>query len=404
MNIGADSSYLRLATYRVMATYRVIKPKWRSLWRLNPLLVLIAGIILAIVAIATPIAFSQTSRGLEVYAELPRGFEVGNIAITDRGRIFCSIHKFYGSPTRAIEVFQGNRWRTYPNTDWGQEPDAGGAPWAGLNNTLGIQSNGSNIVWFLDNPSAEFPTGRLVGWDTQKEALHRVIYLPQPASAENPFLNDLAVDTKHNAIYISDTASGADAALIVVDLNTGLARRVLQGHSSVQAEDIDMKIDGRVITRGGEPARIAVNPITIDPADEWVYYGAMSGTSIYRVRTRDLLNESLSDHALATQIERYGTKPISDGITVDRAGNVYITDITANAIGVTDAQGRYRVLYQEDRILSWPDGFAVGADGYIYGTINQLHRSPPLNAGEDSSTPPYRIIRFPSLAPSQVGR
>lgn len=387
-----------------MATYQDIGSRWRRLWRLNPRVVAIAAIALAIVAISTPIGFSQTSTGLEVFAQLPGGFEVGNIAITSQGRIFCSIHKFYGSPTRAIEVLQGDRWRTYPNSDWGNEPDAGGAPWAGLNNTLGIQSNGSNILWFLDNPGSDFPTGRLVGWDTQKEALHRVIYLPQPAISENPFLNDLAVDSKHNAIYISDTANGADAAFIVVDLDTGLARRVLQGHASVVAEDIDMEIDGRVITVRGEPARIALNPITIDPADEWVYYGAMNGTSIYRVRTRDLLNASVSDRQLANRIERYGTKPISDGITVDSAGNVYITDITANAIGVTDSRGRYRILYRDEEILSWPDGLAVGADGYIYGTVNQLHRSPPLNAGRDSSIPPYRVIRFPSLAPSRVGR
>ncbi len=339
---------------------------------------------------------------LEVVAELPDGFEVGNIALTADGRIFCSVHNFYGSPTRAIEITTPDQVAIYPNSEWGTQPE--GSPWAGLNNTLGIQSDGSSIVWFLDNPSPTLPTGRLVGWDTQSETLHRVIYLPQPIITDNPFLNDLAVDSEHNAIYISDTANGLEAALIVVDLTTGLARRVLQGHPSVGAEDLDMVIEDRTIQLEGEPVRIAVNPITIDPDHEWVYYGAMNGTSLYRIQTQDLLDGSLTAVELGDRVERYGPKPISDGITIDSAGNVYITDITANAIGVTNAQGEYRILYQDDQLLSWPDGLAVGPDDYIYGTVNQLHRSPPLNNGQDSSTPPYLVIRFPALAPSQVGR
>lgn len=384
-----------------MATHRL---KGRQLKRFNIFILAIATLIFALFLIAIPSGHSQTAGKLEVFAELPKGVEVGNIAITGDGRIFCSIHKFYGSPTRAIEVLSGDRWQVYPNNDWGKEPDAEGFSWSGLNNTLGIQSDGENILWFLDNPGPNFPTGRLIGWDVEKETLHRVIYLPQPAIPESPFLNDLAVDPQHNAIYISDTASGADAAFIVVDLETGLARRVLQGHESVVAENIDMVIDDRVINLQGEPARIAINPITLDPANEWVYYGAMNGTSLYRIRTRDLLDVSLSDRDLGDRIERYGDKPISDGITVDNAGNVYITDITANAIGVTNSRGNYRILYWDDELLSWPDGFAVGPDGYIYGTVNQLHRSPPLNAGEDGSIAPYLVVRFPALAPSRTGR
>lgn len=341
---------------------------------------------------------------LEVVAELPEDVEVGNVAVTGPGRIFASVHTFYGGPIRAVEILNQEEWQIYPDEDWGDEPEDRGSEWAGLNNTLGIQSNGSQLLWFLDNPAMDFPTGRLVGWDTEADQLHQVIYLPQPVITETPFLNDLAVDPKHEAIYISDTAAGSQAALIVVDLKTGLARRVLQGHESVISEDIDMVIDDRTITLNGEPVRIGVNPITIDPAYEWVYYGAMNGTQIYRIRTRDLLDQSLSDEELGERVEPYAEKPISDGITIDGAGHVYITDITANAIGVTDPEAGYRVLFQDDDLLSWPDGMAVGPDDFIYVTVNQLHRSPPLNEGEDGSEPPYLILRFPALSPSSVGR
>ncbi|MBE9029078.1 hypothetical protein IQ266_04795 [filamentous cyanobacterium LEGE 11480] len=375
---------------------------WQKLWLWLTIAMITAGIVSS--SLQPSNAASKQPNQIEIVAELPKGSEVGNIAITRDGRIFCSIHRFFGSASRAIEVLPGNRTRLYPNRDWGKAPTAAGEDWAGLNNTLGIQADGNGILWFLDNPDRNFPTGRLIGWDTQRETLHRVIYLPPPLITENAFLNDLAIDAKHNAIYIADTAGGQDAALIVVDLATGLSRRVLQRDQSVIPEDIDMVIDGRNIKLGPDPARVGVNPITIDPSYEWVYYGPMSGSSLYRIRTKDLRNTSIMNDNLAKRVERYGDRPISDGITIDGDGNVYITDITHNAIGVTDKTGKYRILYQNDKLLSWPDGFAVGPDGYIYAAVNQLHKAPPLNDGKDDSTAPYHVIRFPAVAPSTIGR
>jgi sugar lactone lactonase YvrE len=117
-----------------------------------------------------------------------------------------------------------------------------------------------------------------------------------------------------------------------------------------------------------------------------------------------LLDESLSDPELEAKVERYGDKPISDGSTVDTGGNVYITAMTENALGVTKPDGSYEVLFQSDDELPWPDGFSIGADGYVYATINELHRSPVLNNGEDASKGIYKIVRFKSLADAVSGR
>lgn len=189
----------------------------------------------------------------------------------------------------------------------------------------------------------------------------------------------------------------------MVDLNTGMARRVLEGSQYTSPEDIDMVIDNHTVTLGGNPARVGVNPITIDNQHEWVYFAPMTGTSLYRVRTKDLLNHTLSDKALAKKVQRYGDKPISDGITMDSAGNVYVTAITQNSIGVTRPNGKYETLYQ-DKTISWPDGFAVGPNNSVYFTVNELHRSPVLNKGKDDSTGQFAIYRFNAHAPAKVGR
>lgn len=82
---------------------------------------------------------------------------------------------------------------------------------------------------------------------------------------------------------------------------------------------------------------------------------------------------------------------------MDAADNVYIIAMTDNAIGVTKTDGRYEVLFQSDADLARLDGFAMSIDGYVYATINELHRSPVLNGGEDASLGTYRIVCFPSL-------
>ena len=60
-----------------------------------------------------------------------------------------------------------------------------------------------------------------------------------------------------------------------------------------------MKVDEQTVSqRGGEALRVGVNPITIDVEYAWLYYGAMHGTKLYRVRTRHLLDATLSPEEL----------------------------------------------------------------------------------------------------------
>lgn len=336
----------------------------------------------------------------EVYLEFPKDTPPGNLAIGPDGRMFMSVHEFYGPELRVVEVMPDGTTKAYPTDDWARAPSEDGD---GLNGVLGLRADREGILWMLDG-QGENQTGRVVGWDTKTEELHAIYYIGQPIARPFSFLNDLAVDREHEAIYVSDTANHVDSAIIVIDMDTGRARRVLEGTAFTAAEDTPMIIDGKEILLGGNPAKIGVNPISVDPTNTWVYFAPMTASSMYRVRTTDLLDEGLSDSELAGRVERYGDKPISDGSTVDAAGNVYITAMTDNAIGVTKPDGSYEVLFQSDAELPWPDGFAMGVDGHVYATINELHRSPVLNGGEDASLGTYRVVRFPALGTGISGR
>jgi sugar lactone lactonase YvrE len=344
-------------------------------------------------------AQQEISHELETYASFDETTPPGNIAIGPDGRKFLSVHGFYGQPVKIVELFNDGSVKPYPSEAWASKPDENQI---GLYDVLGLNVDQNGVLWMLDTSSDDH-AGRLVGWNTRSETLEKIIYIAKPMITPGSFLNDLAIDSKHGKIYLADTASNNRAAIVVVDIKTGQARRVLEGSEFTQAEDVDMTIEGRVITLGGQPARLGVNPITIDVDSNWLYFGAMSGTAIYRVNTDDLVDLTLDTDALEDKMQRYGDKSLSDGITIDGGGNVYVTSVTQGAIEVTDSTGNSRTLYKDQRIV-WPDGFAYGPDDYIYFTVNELHRSAVLNGGENTSKGEFKVMRFPALVKGKTGR
>lgn len=360
------------------------------------------------VMVALMLMLAVTAMGVQATPRLQEVARVaqgpGNLTVTPEGRILMSLHQFFEPRWRVVEVGEDGQLVPFPNAQW-----AAGEPQRySLDSVLGIQSDSRGRVWMLDNGMRSNRTPKLVAWDTASARLLRVIHLPAPATPEGAFVNDLAIDEQHSTIYIADPARGSDAALIVVDIETGLARRVLQGHLSVVPEDLDLVIDGKPVEIRREDGttirpRVGVNPIALDTRGEWLYFGPMHGTSLYRVPTRDLRDTTLSPESLANRVERYSDKPICDGISIDQEGNIYVSDIGNNAVGVVDLNRSYRILVQDER-LSWPDAFSFGPDGKLYTVVNQLHRTAVLNAGEMSATPPYYIFRIEPLAPGLPGR
>lgn len=331
----------------------------------------------------------------------------GNIAVSPEGRVFVSLHQFFAPSFRVVEVLSDGSTRPFPS-----ETMAAGhaASPLGLDSVLGIRCDHENNLWMLDNGMREKSTPKLVAWNIGEFRLHQVIYFPPTVTHPDSFLNDLAVDRDNGAVYIADPAGGANAALIVVDLATGLSRRVLEGHESVTPDNaVELSIDGRAIeVKGptGAPVRprIGVNPIALDSSNEYLYFGPMHGTKLYRIATAPLRDASLPAAELMARVQTYAPRPISDGISIDHDGNIYISDIASNAVGVIKAEDKsYQILAQSPE-LSWPDAFSFGPDGLLYGVANQLHRSAPLNGGSNAATPPFLIFTMTPLSAGVVGR
>lgn len=316
----------------------------------------------------------------------------GNLTVAPDGTLVLSLHQFFAPDLRVVQ-FKDNAVTPVAGTE---KIDA----------VLGLQFDRQGTLWLLDNGLRTQQPPTLLSRAPNATAFTGIDL--SPVTPKNAFVNDLAVDRTHGAVYIADPAGGTNAAIIVVDIASGKLRRVLEGHTSVIPEDGDLIIDGEpveIAQPDGTRVRpkIGINPIALDAQDDWLYFGPMHGTALYRVKTEDLRNEALGKTALASKVERFAQKPICDGISIDTAGNIYLGDLANNAIGVIDAQGKYQILHQDPR-LSWIDAFSFGPDGRLYTLANQLHRSAVLHGGERTVKPPYQLFRLTPLAPGVPGR
>ncbi|MCS6119764.1 hypothetical protein G3444_12735 [Shewanella baltica] len=343
---------------------------------------------------------------MEVFAELDGA--VGGITFTSDDRLIFSYHPFYQPNIKVAELLADGSTKPFPNSDWQQCHDPQGKakePDTCLNWVLGLRTDDQDRVWLLDSgQQAPRIEPKLVAWDTKKNQLDRIIHLPAPVSLPESQHNDFVISSRHQAIVIADEGIGTGpigekAALVVVDLNTGKSRRLLQGDNSVMPDlQRPLIIDKDSKDRKQIEVYVGADGIALDKTQTWLYFAPMNKDKVYRVRMTDLINPSLTPAALSAKVEAYADKPDNGGLSIDEANNLYLTEVGERAIGVIPADSRQYRTYVHDERMVWPDGVSYGKQGYLYSGAAQLPLSAPLNNGKAENSPPYYIFRFKPLA------
>lgn len=339
---------------------------------------------------------------------------VGGITTLPSGQLVIGYHPFY-SPEQKVGLLNADRDDTtpYPNADWQTCRTADGSQKASntcLNWVLGLHTDAKGILWLLDSGQAEPRiTPKLVGWNTHKNQLERIIPIPAPASIPESQHNDFVVDLKHQVIVIADEAIATGpvsdkAALVVVDLKTGQSRRLLQGHDSVMP-DMNRPITVDESTPGAKAIKVyvGVDGIALDHKSEWLYFAPLNKSKMFRIKMKDLLNTQLSPEQLGNKVHTYADKPNNGGLSIDVKGNLYLTEVGERAVGVIDAKTRQYRRFATAPDMVWPDGVIYAQDGFMYTGAAQLPKAAPLNDGKAENKPPYLVYRFKPLAPGIAG-
>lgn len=176
------------------------------------------------VAAAGEVALSKT----EVIAKLPHS--VGNIAFTPDNQLIFSHHPFYAPDIRVGKLTSPTTFEPFPNAEW-NTPRKDSDHY--LDNVLGLRSDEDGVVWMIDMGFRTGITPKLVGWNTRTNSLERIYYMPRPITRDGSQPQDIVIDRKHGKFYIADEdigpgGDGSQAAIIVIDIKSGMARRVLE--------------------------------------------------------------------------------------------------------------------------------------------------------------------------------
>jgi sugar lactone lactonase YvrE len=310
---------------------------------------------------------------------------IGNVAVNRNGRIFFTVHpEARPKGNKLLEYVRG-----------AAVPYPSGAAQAELFDTvLGVAIDRYNRLWTIDHGNHGLRSARIIAIDLDTGVVIREQVLDPKVAPAGSFLQDLQVSADGNTIVIADASFWRKSpAIVVYDVETGRARRVLESHASVSAEDYVIRNSDREMEYlGGVFAlRGGIDGIALGP--DWLYYGALSGSGLYRVRLRDLRDASLPPGQLANRVERVSDKPLSDGMSIDVEGNVYITAIEHNAVFIGRPGENPQTLIRSAKVR-WPDALSFGPDGYLYLADSALAELILQSSEHIDAQAPYRIFRF----------
>jgi sugar lactone lactonase YvrE len=336
---------------------------------------------------------AQPSPKLEEVATSARLWNV--VAVSENGRIFASFPRWLGDDTPAVgEVMKDGSIQAFPGGDWNQwTPET--SPQERFVNVNSVQVDNQNNLWVVDSASPRFGqpviTGgpKLVQIDLTTNQVKRVYRFDAQVAPERSTLNDVQV--RDGYAYLTESGLGA---IIVVDLASGQARRVLGNHVSTKSDPTIVPIvEGREL-RGadGRVPQTHANPIALSPDGAWLYFQPTYGPDLLRIRTADLQDASLSEEALGQRVESVGKTVAAGGMTIDRQGVLYLADMENSAITMRCPNGQLQQLVQDDR-LTWPDGGSIGPDGNLYFPVAQVHRLPRFSEGVDRTQKPFQLFR-----------
>jgi sugar lactone lactonase YvrE len=342
----------------------------------TPLLTLVVG------NCATPPADrSATTATVEEVARSPRQWT--GIAVMPDGRIFVNFPRWSDDvPVSVAELRSDGTLQPFPSPEWhGDAPP----PARRFVCVQSVVADRDGFLWVLDSGNPLFGgvipgAPKLLKFDVRDGSLLASVRYDAPVVGTRSYLNDVRVDTGRQVAYLTDSGTGA---LIVTELRTGTSRRLLDGHLSVMAEDIDVVIDG-VPWRmpGGARPRVHSDGIALSPDGDTLYFQALTGRTLYRIATAFLRDASIGPEALGDRVERVGATGPADGLECAPDGTLYLTSLEDHSVKRL-RDGTAAIVAQDPR-LQWPDSLAVGPDGLVYVATSRIH----IGSG------PYGIYRF----------
>lgn len=342
-------------------------------------------------------ALSAGAAELQEAASFPYQ-QVTGVAVSKSGRLFVNFPNWSDDHTISVAEIVDEKARPFPNEEWNK-------PGPVDSHFICVQSvyvDANDNLWILDAASPKMqgivPGGpKLTKIDLKTNQVVQNINFGKDIAPKKSYLNDVRVDPNGDFAFITDSAKGA---IVVVNLKSGKARRLLKKHPSTKAEPgVKLVIEGRPLIDQQQKSTPQINAdgIALDAKTDYLYYHALTGYTMYRIKTQYLKDAELSQKKLESKVEKVMKTPAPDGMLEAPDGSVYLTAIEQNAILRLDAAANKIETVVQDKRLSWPDSMSWGPGGALYVTTSQIHNMPRFNDGKSLRVEPYKVFMITGL-------
>ncbi|WP_225032008.1 SMP-30/gluconolactonase/LRE family protein [Paraburkholderia sp. XV] len=320
--------------------------------------------------------------------------QVTGVAVAGDGRIFLNFPRWTEDAPISVGVLTSDgSVQPYPDNAWNSWRNAKRDELSPNDHWVCAQAmlcDRQGNLWVLDPgaPAQSFvvpDAPKLVRIDLSTNKVVQIIAFGPDVAPQGSYLNDIRVTPDGRYGFI--TESGVKGALVVVDLQSGQARRFLDGHYSTQMDvNVVVHADGKPLRRpDGRGVEFSADGIALSRDGQYLYWQAVKGRTLYRIHTDLLIDASLDDERLAAAVEKQLEHGPADGLHIDRNGKLYITAVEEHAVKVWD--GKHLETLIREPGLRWPDTFAEGPDGSIYLTDSRIPDMPWFKPGQPAAVP-----------------
>ncbi|MDZ7744095.1 MAG: L-dopachrome tautomerase-related protein [Bacteroidota bacterium] len=290
------------------------------------------------------------------------------LAISEEGRLFVNYPKWSEEAGVSVaEIIKGEA-EPYPNESMNRRI-SDSSTISRFSCVQSLYADHRGHLWILDPANPYFqgvePTGpRLYRVDLQTDSVSRVYTFEKGTYRDNSYFNDVRIDSAGKHAYITDSGDGA---IIVLNLQSGGARRLLDTHPSTAAET-----DYLVINHDSLSIEVDSDGIALSSDGKHLYYTALSGHSLYSIPTAALLDTNLTETETGARVKKVQEILATDGILFNEYGTLFLGGLENNAVYTHHPASGYSMLLSHPEV-KWADSFARDANGSIYFTTSQLH-------------------------------
>ncbi|WP_263409831.1 major royal jelly family protein [Terriglobus tenax] len=315
---------------------------------------------------------------------------ITGVTTTRDGKVFVLFPHLDGHDgTRVAQVLADGSFRPFPDEEWNR--------WrAGMDSTQhlvgpnSIRVGDDGLLWVVDTGTRGFGSSvipgaaKLVGFDPSTGVV-RHQYPLNAAVRSGSYVDDVRF-VRNTAIF----TDAGDPGLILLDMKSGAARRVLDHENCVTAKT-PMRASGALLQSSRGPVSIHADQLEISPDREWLYFQPASGP-LSRVAVKDLLDRKLLPQQLVARVHLFAHTPSTGGTAMTSKGILLVSDVDKHQLLAIDPKGKIRILLSDPQ-LAWVDAMWIDEKQNLWMPAAQLDRLPLFQGGRQMLRFPIQVYR-----------